>query len=75
MQPETKIVMYPCPHHLPRGRTYRMGDALGDLFWEHPNGTRVRFASCRECAEGKPAYVEDMGPEHHPLHHLPHRRG
>ena len=71
MFPITRLVLYPCRDHLPRGRTFTMGDALGDLFWEHPDGSRVRFASCRECAEGLPPYVEKMTPEHFPLHNLP----
>lgn len=67
----TRIVLYPCPHHLPRGRTFTMGDALGDLFLEHPDGSRVRFASCRECKKGLPPHTTETEIEHYPLHNLP----
>lgn len=68
---KSRLVLYPCSEHLPRGRTFRMGDALGDLFWEDEGGSRKRIASCRECAEGKPPYREDMSMDHFPLHRLP----
>ena len=68
---KSRLVLYPCKDHLPRGRTFQMGDALGDLFWEDQDGSRKQIASCRECAESKPPYVEDMSVPHFPLHFLP----
>jgi hypothetical protein len=60
---KSKFVMVPCERHLPRGRTFVMGEALGDLFWEDEGGSRVQFASCRECAAGEPAYAPDEKPK------------
>lgn len=67
MHGKSRLVLYPCKDHLPRGRTFRMGEPLGCLFWEDEDGSRTMIASCRECAHGLPPYVEDMSVPHFPL--------
>lgn len=76
---ETRLVLYPCPKHLPRGAGYVMGDALGDMFWEHPDGGREQIASCRMCRDEQPPVVvanpftirNKVRYRHYPAHRKP----